>query len=181
MATSQSSEIHTRVFCILSDDRAYRSNSPRMFTHVFQKLGLHAAYVPLSIVPGRIGEALHSLKVLGIAGANVTVPYKEVVIPHLNVLSEGAKIIGAVNTIVPDGDSLKGYNTNAIGFMNALEDTGFTVKGKSILIFGTGGIARAIVFILNWLRAGRIWINGRSTNKIAHITSRIAGVDVHPT
>ncbi len=175
MSRIRSSEIHTRVFCILSDERAYRSNSPRMFMHVFGKLGLHAAYVPFCIRAGYLGEALHSLKVLGIAGANVTVPYKEMVIPHLNVLSEGAKIIGAVNTIVPDGDGLKGYNTNAIGFMNALEETGYDVTGKSVLVFGTGGIARAIVFILNWLRADKIWINGRSAEKVAHVTSRIAG------
>lgn len=175
MIAMMPSEIHTRVFCILSDERVYRSNSPRMFSHVFKTLGLHAAYVPFCIPTGRLGEALHSLKVLGIAGANVTVPYKELVIPYLNVLSEGAKIIGAVNTIVPDGDGLKGYNTNAIGFMNALEETGFDVTGKSVLIFGTGGIARAIVFILNWLRAKTIWINGRSAEKVAHVTQRIAG------
>lgn len=175
MALLRTPEIHTRAFCILGDARVFRSNSPRMFTHVFGKLGLHAVYVPFAIEAARLGEALHAMKVLGIAGANVTVPYKEKVIPHLNVLSEGAKIVGAVNTIVPDGEGLKGYNTNAIGFMNALEEIGFDATGKSVLVFGTGGIARAIIFILNWLRAGKIWVYGRSASKVAHITGRIAG------
>jgi shikimate dehydrogenase len=109
---------------------------------------------------------------LNIAGANVTVPYKEKVIPYLDVLSEGANIIGAINTIVCNQESLKGYNTNAIGFMDALNDAGFEVAGKSALVFGTGGAAKAVVFMLNWLRAARILVAGRSPDKTAAIAER---------
>jgi shikimate dehydrogenase len=161
-----------KVFCILSDERVYSSKSPIMFSRVLQRVGIQAVYVPFQIAPEQVGQALQSLRVLNIAGANVTVPFKEKVIPHLDVLSEGATIIGAINTIVRNGDSLKGYNTNAIGFMDALNNTGFEVAGKSALVFGTGGAAKAVVFMLNWLKAGTIRVAGRSPDKTAQICNR---------
>jgi shikimate dehydrogenase len=164
-----------KVFCILSDERAFLSKSPAMFSAVLSRAGIKATYVPFRVQPDQLGQALQSLRVLNIAGANITVPYKEAIIPYLDVLSEGATIIGAVNTIVRNGDSLKGYNTNAIGFMDALERIGFEVSGKSMLVLGTGGAAKAVVFILNWLRAESIVVAGRSEEKTRQITSHIGG------
>lgn len=166
-----------KIFCILSDERVYGSKSPVMFTRVLQRIGMQGVYVPFKIDPADVGQALHSLKVLNIAGANVTVPYKERVIPYLDELSEGAQIIGAINTIVCNRDTLKGYNTNAIGFMDALNDADFEVAGKLALVFGTGGAAKAVVFMLNWLRAETIWVAGRSPAKTAEIANRF---DVKP-
>jgi shikimate dehydrogenase len=143
-----------------------------MFSRVLQRVGIQAVYVPFKVDPQNVGQALQSLKVLNIAGANVTVPFKEKVIPHLDILSEGANIIGAINTIVCNGDSLKGYNTNAIGLMDALNEAGFEVPGKSALVFGTGGAAKAAVFMLNWLRAKTILVAGRRPEKTAEIANR---------
>jgi shikimate dehydrogenase len=109
------------------------------------------------------------------AGANVTVPYKEAVIQYLDVLSEGAQIIGSINTITIKGNELKGYNTNAVGFMNALEEAGFDAAGKSALVFGTGGAARAVVFMLNWLNADPIFVAGRDVEKTRQLVERIGG------
>jgi shikimate dehydrogenase len=131
--------------------------------------------VPFKVDPGNIGQAVQSLRILNIAGANVTAPYKEDVIPHLDILSEGANIIGAVNTIVRTGDKLKGYNTNAIGFMDALSDIGFDAEDKSALVFGTGGVAKAVVFILNWLRTKRIFIAGRDETEARKMVGRFGG------
>jgi len=168
-------EIKTKVFCILSDERAFRSKSPAMFNAVLKHVGIDGVYVPFMVDPEHIEEAVKSLRFLNIAGANVTLPYKESVIPYIDVLSEGANIIGAINTIARDGEVLKGYNTNAIGFMDALEDAGFDPAGKKALVFGNGGAARAVVFMLNWLRAGSIFVAGRSKEKTGRITSRIGG------
>ncbi|MGA8181275.1 MAG: shikimate dehydrogenase [Desulfobacterales bacterium] len=164
-----------QVYCILGDERVMRSKSPIIFSTVLKRIGLKGIYVPFSIDPCRIGSALQSIRVLNIAGASITIPFKEKVIPHLDVLSEGANIIGAINTIVRNGDILKGYNTNAIGFMDALNDSGFEVEGKSALVFGTGGAARAIVFILNWLRTGSIYVVGRDREKTLQIVNRFGG------
>lgn len=166
---------HMRVFCILGDKRALRSRSPALFTAIMDLAGIKGAYVPFRVEPDQIGQALHSLRVLNISGANVTVPYKEVVIPYLDDLSEGARIIGAVNTIVMSGKILKGYNTNAVGFMDAMNAAGIEIAGKSALVFGTGGMAKAVVFILNWLRAEKVIVAGRNDKKIEETVSRFGG------
>ncbi len=168
-------EMQMKVFCILSDERAFRSKSPAMFSAVMKQVGINGVYVPFMVDKNNIGQAMQSLRVLNIAGANVTVPYKEMVIPYLDVLSEGANIIGAINTIVRKGEVLKGYNTNAIGFMDALNDANFDVVGKTALVFGTGGAAKAVVFILNWLRANSIVVVGRSEEKTRKIVSSFGG------
>jgi len=161
-----------KVFCILGDERAYASRSPALFRAVFKRHGINGTYVPFKVAPEDLGQALQSLRILNIAGASVTVPYKEAVVPHLDVLSEGAQIIGAINTIVRVGDLLKGYNTNAIGFMDALLEAGFEVEGRTALVFGTGGGARAVAFIFNWLRTRRIIIVGRDPERTAHLADR---------
>ncbi len=164
-----------KVFCILSDERAFRSKSPAMFSTVMKRVGIKGVYVPFKVKPKQLGPAIQSLRTLNIDGANITVPYKESVIPHLDILSEGANIIGAINTIVRNSDELKGYNTNAIGFMDTLEEAGFEVPDKTALVFGTGGAAKAVVFILNWLRAASIIVTGRSQDEMKKVVSRISG------
>ncbi|MFH1154949.1 MAG: hypothetical protein V1793_14145 [Pseudomonadota bacterium] len=164
-----------KVFCILSDQRAFRSKSPAMFSWVLKRIGISAVYVPFNVNPEMIGAAMQSMRVLNIDGATITTPHKETVIPHIDILSEGANIIGAVNTVVRMGSQLKGYNTNAIGFMDTLEEQGFDVTGKTALVFGAGGAARAVVFILNWLRATNIIIAGRSPESLDKVARKIRG------
>jgi shikimate dehydrogenase len=164
-----------KVFCILSDQRAAQLKSPAIFSTVLKRQGIRGTYVPFMVKPQDLGQAIQSLRILHVAGANITVPYKEATIPFLDVLSEGANIIGAVNTIVRDGDRLKGYNTNAIGVMDALSEAAFEVEGKRALVFGTGGAARAVVFILNWLRASRIYVAGRNAERARSISATFGG------
>ncbi len=168
-------EIQNKVFCILGDERVFNAKSPLLFSSILKKIGLNGSYVPFMVAPHQIGEAICGLRALNIAGANVTAPYKESVIPHLDILSEGANIVGAVNTITCSGDTLKGYNTNAVGFMNAMTETGFDAAGKTALVFGTGGAARAVVFILNWLRTETTLIAGRSEKKTQSLIDKIGG------
>jgi shikimate dehydrogenase len=164
-----------KVFCILGDQRAALSKSPLMFGTVMQRAGLRGAYVPFVVRHTDLGRAIESLKILNIAGANVTVPYKEAALPHLDQLSEGANIIGAINTIVRSGSQLKGYNTNAVGFMDALSHAGFETAGRRALVFGTGGAAKAMVFILNWLQADAVLVAGRNPDRAAAIVARFGG------
>lgn len=82
-------------------------------------------------------------------GANVTVPYKEEVLPLLEEIDGQASLIGAVNTIVKRGDRLIGFNTDAYGFIEALYKVGhFELEGKRVVIIGAGGVARAVSFAL---------------------------------
>lgn len=149
-----------------------------MYTAVLKRIGISAAYVPFKVKPDQLGPATQSLRNLNINGANVTIPYKSAIIPYMTILSEGAKIIGAVNTIIRNGQELKGYNTNAIGFMDTLEEQGFDTGGKRALVFGSGGGARAVVFILNWLRAANINIAGRTDSRVDNIVQNIGGASI---
>ncbi len=96
-----------------------------MHNAAYTALGLDWAYLPLPVAPQRMGDAVRGLRALGFAGANVTVPHKEAVLPLMDELTPVAKAIGAVNTIIvrPDG-SLLGDNTDAAGFMMDLREHG---------------------------------------------------------
>jgi shikimate dehydrogenase len=151
-----------------------------MFSAVLKRQGINAVYVPFAIRADALDRALDALRVLNIAGANVTAPFKEVIIPHLDVLSEGARIIGAINTIVRDDGRLKGYNTNAIGIMDALGSVGVSVEDKTALVFGTGGAARTVAFTLTWLRAREVWVVGRNVERARAIAGQFGARAVEP-
>jgi shikimate dehydrogenase len=160
-----------RVYCILSDDRAFRSKSPAMHSSVLKRVGIQGTYVPFCVKPEDLQQAVSGLKALNIAGANVTVPYKEQVIPFLDFLSEEAESLGAVNTIVPKDGAFVGYNTDALGFVDTLGTADFSVTGKSVLLVGTGGAARAVAYAL----AGQGVKSTRVAGRDAKRTEKIAG------
>jgi shikimate dehydrogenase len=171
-------ETRTQVYCILGDERSHRTRSPQLFSAILQRMGIKGAYVPFSVAADQIGQAVDAIRILNLAGANVTVPFKEAVIPYMDIMSEGARFIGAVNTIVRKDETLKGYNTNAVGFMEALADVDFDVPGKRAVVFGTGGAAKAVVFILNWLQAAEIVVVGRQRAKAQLLTDNLGGQPV---
>ena len=122
------------------------SLSPRMHNAVFSALGLNWTYMPLAVRPGRIEDAISGLVALGFRGADVTIPYKQAVIPFMDSLSPDAEEIGAVNTIVVEKDeSLVGHNTDSSGSVATLRQAGFDPKGRSAVVCGAGGAARAAV------------------------------------
>ncbi len=122
------------------------SASPAMHNAAFQALGLDYLYLPFKVRPERLGEAAQALVSLNIVGVNITIPHKETVRPYLQEISREAELIGAVNTIVVRDERLIGYNTDGQGFIASLrEDGGETVKGKTLLVLGAGGAARAVV------------------------------------
>lgn len=159
----------------MGDERVLRTKAPETFSAIMKKAGVSGTYEPFVIRHGKLSEAMREIRKLNIAGANVTTPYKEAIIPYLDELSEGATIIGSINTIVRKGNKLKGYNTNAIGFMDALKEADLDASGKSVLVFGTGGAARAVIFILNWIHANPILVTGRNQGKVGAIVKQIGG------
>lgn len=125
------------------------SISPAMHNAAFDAAGLNWRYVPLSVHPDRVGEAVRGLRALGFAGYNVTVPHKRAVMEYLDEITEQARAIGAVNTIViqPDG-RMVGHNTDALGFLRALAEGGFRPEGSRSVVIGAGGAARAVAYAL---------------------------------
>ena len=125
------------------------SLSPAMHNAAFKKLKMNALYMLFEKTREEFPAAVRQLKAMKIRGFNVTVPYKEEIIPYLDGLDEQARRIGAVNTVLNQKGRFIGYNTDAPGFIASLkEDLDFAPQGKNIFIIGAGGAARAIGFAL---------------------------------
>ncbi|MFV9510976.1 shikimate dehydrogenase [Tepidibacillus sp. LV47] len=145
------------------------SKSPEMHNGMFAKLDLNYVYLAFDVPPSHLKEAIEGMKALKIKGFNVTIPHKVEVMKYLDQVSEEAKQIGAVNTIVNDEGRLIGYNTDGIGYLRSLiEETGVQLKGKRVLILGAGGAARAIGYTIANSPIGQLTIINRDQNK-AHI------------
>lgn len=133
------------------------SFSPAMHNAAFKDKGINYVYVPFPVKPENIALALEGIRGLNLAGVNVTIPHKSAVIGFLDEVAPEAKLIGAVNTIVNDNGILRGYNTDAPGFLKSLElDAGVAPKGKRILVLGAGGAARAVSIQLALSGAARL-------------------------
>jgi shikimate dehydrogenase len=99
--------------------------------------------------PSQLRDIVNNLRKLQNVGANITVPYKEAVLPLLDEVDDLASSIGAVNTIVKKNDKLLGFNTDVHGFIKALDKEGhLDPEGKQVVIMGAGGVARAVGFVL---------------------------------
>jgi shikimate dehydrogenase len=99
--------------------------------------------------PAQLQDIVNNLRKPQNIGANVTVPHKEAILPLLDEVDDLASSIGAVNTIVKKDDRLLGFNTDAYGFIEALDKEGhFDPEGKRVVILGAGGVARAVGFTL---------------------------------
>ena len=137
------------------------SISPAMHNAAFGKMGLDCAYTPFRVEKESLAAAINAVKALNMGGLNVTIPHKVAVIPFLDELEPLAQKIGAVNTIINDDGNLKGYNTDAGGFLNALLQKGVEPRAKKAVVIGAGGASRAISFTLMEMGAEIVILNRR--------------------
>lgn len=125
------------------------SISPYFQQAALDYYGLDIRYEAWETSQTGLQDIVNNLRKPEKVGANVTVPYKEAVLPLLDEIDDLAGSIGAVNTIVKKDDKLVGFNTDASGFIEALDKEGhFSPKGKRVVILGAGGVARAVGFVL---------------------------------
>lgn len=137
------------------------SMSPLMHNAAFKYLNMDYVYIPFLVDKNELGNAITGAKSLNIKGLNITIPYKTDVMKHLGSVDTTAELIGAVNTIKFDENHVKGYNTDGIGAVNAIEEIS-SVKNKKIIVLGAGGAARAVSF--------QILLNGADKLVIANRT-----------
>ena len=135
-------------------------------------LGLDWAYVPFDVAPEHLPAAVAGLRALNMVGVNLTVPHKEAVLPLLDVVDEGARRIGSVNTVHNVGGVLHGYSTDGPGFLRSLEELGERVEGRRALVLGAGGSARAVAFALAG-RGGRVQIANRTQTRAQELADRL--------
>lgn len=120
------------------------SLSPQIHAVAFARHGLDAVYELWQTAPDALQARVRMLRTDDCLGANVTVPYKEAVVPLVDSLEATAQKTEAVNTIVNRGGRLEGHNTDVEGFRRALEETGFVARGCRAVVLGAGGAARAV-------------------------------------
>lgn len=140
--------------------------SPLMHNTAIDKIGLDMVYLPFEVEHKDLENAVDAIRALNIIGVNITIPHKESVIKFLDEVSDDAKLIGAVNTIVNKNGRLIGYNTDGDGYLASLKrELDFNVKGKNVLILGAGGAARAILFAIAKKDAKKIVIANRTIKR----------------
>ena len=151
------------------------SFSPPMHNAAFKALDMDYAYVAFDVDPSDLKSAIEGAQSLNIKGFNVTIPHKIEVMQYLDELDEVAELIGAVNTI--DFKNLKGYNTDGIGAIKAIEEVS-PVKDKNIIVAGAGGASRAISFYLAKYGAGSITVLNRNEDKAQSLAGDILASDL---
>jgi shikimate dehydrogenase len=114
-----------------------------MVEATYRHHGLDACYINCDVAPDMLGDAVRGARAMGWAGFNCSTPHKVAVLEHLDGLSDSAALIGAVNCVVRRDGRYIGENTDGQGFLTALH-TVVDPSGKSLLLFGAGGAARAI-------------------------------------
>ncbi|MBD3347032.1 MAG: shikimate dehydrogenase [Chitinivibrionales bacterium] len=150
------------------------SVSPVFQNHAFRKLDLPFVYIPLEVKPENIQTAVGALKVMGFAGANVTIPHKRAVMQRCDHVSDISRLTGTVNTLYFDNDRLWGTTTDPQGFYGALRWMGHEPRGGNIVILGNGGTARTLGFSLALKKIpATLTLVGRNEDRVGGLAKEI--------
>ena len=152
--------------------------APQMFNDTFKKLGMDYFYYPIEVENDKLEIIVDAIRCMNYAGFFVTKPNKIKILEFLDDVDELAATIGSVNTVVMKGGRLKGYNTDGIGFVQALlEETGMDLAQSRFCIFGAGGASRALSSTLAHQGAKKLYIldivNEASASLVHDINTKI--------
>ena len=140
-----------------------------MIERAFAHHRLDWRYLTLEVSPADLGDAIRGMRAMNFRGGNCTIPHKVAVIQHLDRTSESAGLMGAVNCIVREGNDLVGHNTDGQGFVTSLKQL-IDPVGKSIVLLGAGGAARAMSVELALAGSAKITIVNRSAERGRELT-----------
>lgn len=173
----------TRVVALLGHPVEH-SLSPLIHNTAFEAQTVNAVYVATPVRPEDLADAVAGLRALHFLGANVTLPHKQAILPLLDACTERAEAVGAVNTVVRDETGtapiLRGDNTDVPGFLAPLKETraSASVQGGAVLIFGSGGAARAVAYaVLQAFAPSRLTLAARSPDKAERLAEDLAAYD----
>lgn len=182
----------TKILGVIGDPVEHTA-SPKMHNKALLKRELNFSYLPIHVSAENLEKAIKGMRAMNFEGINVTVPHKVNVMSYLDVVSEDAKLIGAVNTVKNVDGILTGYNTDGQGFVNDFESKfDCSVEGKSVVLLGAGGASRAIAVALVKNNVSSLVIANRTIEKALLIKDVIANLnssiivdccllsDVHP-
>lgn len=161
----------TTAICALIGDPVSLSISDETHNQLMGAFNLDAVYVKILIKEAEVPQFLQLAKLLPFRGVSVTMPLKETVIPELDQIDQKAQEIGAVNTLCLNDGQIKGYNTDGMGTLNAIEQR-ISVRGKHLVVIGAGGSAKAIAY--EALRRGAdVTIVNRSPDKAIQLAAQL--------
>jgi shikimate dehydrogenase len=141
--------------------------NPTIVMHeaAFKAKGLNWRYQNVRVKPDGLPAAMQGMRAMNFKGINLTIPHKMAVIQHLDRITPEAAMIGAVNTVVRQGDALIGTNTDGKGFLLSLRQAGIDPAGKRVVFLGAGGAARAVSVELALAGASHITVVNRTTHR----------------
>ena len=157
----------------LIGDPVAHSLSPAMQNAAFSAMGLPHRYELMRVSEHDLGSAAQRIRGVDVLGANVTIPHKEKIGRHLDAVEETAQRIGAVNTLYKRAGVLRGDNTDAGGFADALAELDVDLAGKNVLLLGAGGAARACAHVLIGARA-RVVIANRTRERVEALAAAVS-------
>ena len=159
------------------------SRSPQIHNAAIAALGLDYVYVPFHVQPDNLGAAIEGFRAANVVGINVTIPHKQNVVPYLDEISREATLIGAVNTLIFKDGTISGENTDAPGFLQAMQEEGLDVpQGGAAVVIGAGGSARAIVVALALAGVRTICITNRTVSRAVALATDLSektGVSIY--
>lgn len=161
------------------------SLSPRIHNASFVADGLDYVYVALNVEPEDLPAAVKGAAALGLRGFNITMPYKRAMPPLLDEVDEGARISGAVNTVVIENSRLHGYNTDGYGMVEACKEAGIELADRGVLLLGAGGAAASVAVALGGEGVGDLRLVNRSIEHAEELSDKLGaaglkGVGVYP-
>lgn len=159
--------------CGLIGNPVEHTLSPMIHNYLAQQMDVNMVYVPFLVEPGRLEDAIKGAYGLHILGCNVTVPYKNDVIPYLAQIDELAAKMGSVNTLVRVDGGYKGYNTDMTGLYRAMSSDGVSIQGEQVIVLGAGGVGRAVAFMCAAKGAAHVWLLNRTVEKAAEVAKEV--------
>jgi len=154
------------------------TRSPQLHGHWLRTYNIDGAYIPMAVRPENIAAALRALPVLGLAGSNITLPHKQTTLAVMDEVSDVARRIGAINTVVVgDRGQLLGDNSDGYGFMENLRQQAPRWRPRSgpVLILGAGGAARAICVALQDAGVPEIRLANRTAARARALAADLSG------
>ena len=154
------------------------SLSPKIHNYWFKENNINAFYDKKKIIEQDLQSVILDVKKKKINGINVTVPFKNAVIPYLDELSPEAEQTQSVNTIILSNNNLVGHNTDIVGFVEAIKNLNFNIAGKKIFILGAGGVVPSIIFALKKMNVSRIIISNRTRKKAEELNLLFHNIEI---
>ncbi len=154
------------------------SLSPKLHNFWFKKYNLNAKYEKLLLEKGNLNKIVQKVKTGEVSGLNVTVPFKQLIIPYLEKLSPEAQNTQSVNTVYLENNKLVGHNTDIAGFELAIRHIKFDTSNKNVLILGAGGVVTSVISALKNLNTKNIFLMNRTKEKAQKIKEKFEYIEM---